>query len=169
VQAAPVTDRRRGWRKGEPTAFARGHTKNGLPVRGRLLAGIVYMGDCWLWQGAQKDGYGLIRVAGRMRSAHRASYETFVGPIPPGLEIDHLCRNHACIYPAHLEPVTHGENVRRGSAPTADNARKTHCLRGHPLSGDNLYIFFQNGKKSRACKACRKTRKRGAAKRKQAA
>jgi hypothetical protein len=74
---------------------------------------------CWRWNGTQNGiGYGQTRVAGRKVYVHRLSYELFVGPIPPGLEIDHLCRNRACVNPTHLEPVTHAENVRRMVRPT---------------------------------------------------
>ena len=98
---------------------------------------------CWLWQGRlTRDGYGATGAAGRSVLAHRLSYETFVGPIPEGLEIDHLCRVRACVNPAHLEPVTHAENVRRGEYPreTHRNGRKVACARGHALDGDNLVL-----------------------------
>lgn len=68
---------------------------------------------CWLWKRSTTKGYGRISVLGRPRGVHRVSYEVFVGPIPDGLEIDHLCRRRSCCNPAHLEPVTHRENQRR--------------------------------------------------------
>ncbi len=104
------------------------------------------MTGCWLWMGATYIGgrggtrgshplpYGQFR---RM-PAHRWAYERFVGPIPNGLQLDHLCRTTLCVNPDHLEPVTNRENVLRGTSPSAGNARKTHCNRWHPLSGDNL-------------------------------
>lgn len=73
-------------------------------------------GGCWLWVGTVDRGYGLLSVDGKTVRAHRYSYETLVGPIPDGLQIDHLCRNRGCVNPAHLEPVTQVENIRRGDA-----------------------------------------------------
>lgn len=72
---------------------------------------------CWTWTGSLNgDGYGKLRVDGRMSLAHRVAYETCVGPIEDGLVLDHLCNNRACVRPSHLEPVTQGENLARGRA-----------------------------------------------------
>ncbi len=88
---------------------------------------------CWVWTGANNGaGYGQIRIDDRNRYAHRVAYELEVGPIPESLFIDHLCRNRGCVNPAHLEPVTNAENILRGTAPTAVNARKKACPKGHP-------------------------------------
>lgn len=77
-------------------------------------------GDCWVWQGRlDADGYGSFSVDGRTRRVHRWWYDLQVG-IPRGLELDHLCRNRACVRLTHLEPVTHAENVRRGAAARAE-------------------------------------------------
>ncbi len=92
------------------------------------------MGGCWLWIGAQlSDGYGQIQQDGKRIRSHRAAYEALVGPIPAGLDLDHLCRVRCCVNPAHLEPVTERENTLRGIGVTAMNAIKTTCSRGHQL------------------------------------
>ncbi len=115
--------------------------------------------ECWEWAGTRFRGYGMIGVRGlENRRAHRVSYETFVGPIPDGLTIDHLCRNRGCVNPAHLEPVTNKVNVLRGVGPTAVNARKTHCCRGHEFTPENTLL--SSGR--RYCRACIKVRKEAA-------
>lgn len=87
--------------------------------------------------------------------AHRAVYEALVGPIPPELELDHLCRNPACVNPAHLEPVTRKENVRRGYWG------KNHCKHGHVYDDENTrWYTFKNGKKVRFCRTCERQRSR---------
>lgn len=112
---------------------------------------------CWGWTGTKlSKGYGHFYAKGKMRMAHRVSYEHFSAPIPDGLQLDHLCRNRACVNPLHLEPVTGVENVRRGASFAAVNARKTHCPQGHPYEGDNL-VVIKNG---RDCRACRRERNR---------
>ena len=118
---------------------------------------------CWPWIGGiDKQGYGRLSAPRTPRSklwtpllAHRYSYEYFIGPIPFGLVLDHKCRNRCCVNPKHLDPVTNGVNTLRGNGPAAMNARKTHCKRGHSLSGSNVRIAtFKNGKKSRICRKC---------------
>jgi hypothetical protein len=104
------------------------------PIKDRIHAASTIDPEtgCWNWRRYKdKDGYGNIRLNTKLLRAHRASYEAFVGPILPGLTIDHLCRNTSCVNPQHLEPVTRHENLMRSNAPAAINAAKTHCLKGH--------------------------------------
>ena len=122
----------------------------------RFLAKIeVQPSGCWLWIGAKTgNGYGQLSIGGRRANggrlvyAHRFAYEMWVGPIPEGKELDHLCRNRACQNPDHLEPVTRQENARRGD--TGHWVRSDYCLRGHPLFGDNVYAHDM----ARHCKTC---------------
>lgn len=124
---------------------------------------------CWEWTGAICDGYGKLArtIQGRTVNyrAHRVTYEDLIGPVPAGLCLDHLCRNRKCVNPAHMEAVTGRENTLRGEGLAAQNAAKTHCLRGHPLSGDNL-LTLKSGE--RRCRICQRERYRkyDAAKRK---
>ena len=116
---------------------------------------------CWLWTGTlQSGGYGLMwagKGEGQYVLAHRVSYETYVGPIPEGLHIDHLCRTRACVNPRHLEPVTCGENTRRGNAIEATKKRfqeMTHCKNGHEFTPENTRMALDSKNHPyRACKA----------------
>jgi hypothetical protein len=119
---------------------------------------------CWLWTGATNvGGYGRFNIYGRTIAAHRLSYEATVGPIGPGLQIDHLCRNKLCVNPAHLEPVTQQENNRRSYSPSAVNARKTRCQHGHEMAGANLWVNPKTG--YRQCRQCNNARRRASRKR----
>lgn len=112
---------------------------------------------CWVWHGSMTNkGYGVYQSNRVRRTAHRIAFETFYGPIPGRLVIDHLCRNRACVNPLHLEPVTAGENTLRGYGTGGINARKTHCKRGHILSKENIY----NYPGVRACKICAQEKSR---------
>ena len=107
---------------------------------------------CWNWTGSGMSiGYGRIHIKGRGMYPHRVTHMLFKGPIPAGLHIDHLCRNRLCCNPAHLEPVTVGENIHRSPiAQAALNALKTHCPRGHELAPGNLI----ERKQGRTCRTC---------------
>lgn len=111
--------------------------------------------ECWTWDGRlNRDGYGVLSAPLlRTKMAHRVSYILHVGQIPDGLTLDHLCRNPACVNPEHLEPVTMGENLRRGTSPSAMNARKTHCIRGHPFDEANT-VYSKDGR-HRTCRICK--------------
>ena len=123
----------------------------------RLLKLVGDPSTCWPFPSLRPDGYGAVRMRGRMMMAHRAMYELLVGPIPEGLTIDHLCRNRGCVNPAHLEPVTRGENVLRGETLAAANAAKTHCHRGHRFDKTNTILTPDGG---RACRECGRTASR---------
>lgn len=113
--------------------------------------------DCWIWiAGLDRDGYPLFRVGhgSAEQRAHRFAYTAFVGPIPTDLVIDHLCRNRACVNPAHLEAVTVAENVRR--AGVIYTANRPRCKHGHAFTPENTYRL--NG--SRYCRKCKARRER---------
>lgn len=142
--------------------------KGGVPPRPPVdrFAEKIALTDsgCIEWiAGTNGAGYGrffLDWAGGRNLSqlAHRWSYEHHAGPIPDGLHLDHLCRNTLCVNPDHLEPVTHQENVLRGTAPAAIHAAKAECVNGHPFTGDNL-VLRANGR-WRDCRECRRQKDR---------
>lgn len=112
---------------------------------------------CWNWiRSLNHAGYGQFHIGSRvdhsrqMVRAHRYSYKIFVGQIPDGLTIDHLCKNRKCVNPNHLEAVDIRTNVLRGESFVAKNALKTHCPKNHEYSVDNLYLY--RGK--RICRKC---------------
>jgi hypothetical protein len=104
---------------------------------------------CWLWQlSLTHDGYA---ASHWVSGVHRLAYEIWVGQIPDGLELDHLCRVRHCVNPDHLEAVTKHENMLRGQSLPAQNVRKTHCLRGHPFDEKNTRIESDG---ARVCRRC---------------
>lgn len=137
-----------------------------LPARFCEKFEINWETGCWEWQAATRFGYGVYRHEGRTRPAHRACYEILVGVVPTDLDLDHLCRVRNCVNPEHLEPVTRKENIHRGLAMVNGeyNRVKTHCPKGHPYSGDNLYVAANGQRACRKCKAAA-SRRRSAAKR----
>jgi HNH endonuclease len=127
------------------------HGHNAIrPLNERLMEKVVWNGDedeCWTWQAALNNrGYGVIGERHMPRLAHRVSYEHFVGPIPDGLVLDHLCRVRHCVNPAHLEAVTQQENTRRG-----ERAQRTHCPHGHEYSPENTAVRKDGSRECRQC------------------
>lgn len=142
--------------------------KHGLSSLERLMLYVSHEPNsgCWLWTGiCDIDGYGKINIRHRQRKAHRVAYEEVVGPIPIGLELDHLCRVRCCVNPKHLEPVTHLENMRRAVWPEKRGPNgwdigslwrsKENCPQGHSYSGDNLYISPPNKREPNGARHCR--------------
>ena len=135
-----------------------------MPIRDRFPISVyVDTNGCWIWTNRKnQNGYGVItvKIEGRYRVklAHRVAYAAFRGPIPSGFVLDHLCRVRGCCNPDHLEAVTAYENNLRGNSPSAKAAAATHCSKGHPFSGSNVY-FRRNGT-GRVCKTCRRDRQK---------
>lgn len=153
----------------------RARIEQGRVVRGKPLRPAIDrfldfispepMSGCWLWTGMStggNDGYGCFKAFGQKILAHRFSFNYFVGEIPEGMVLDHLCRVHSCVNPCHLEVVTHQENCVRGDHRHNVNrigngrwmAAKTHCPRGHPYDGANTYLY----KGRRQCRICRRSK-----------
>ena len=131
-----------GYRGSEASRFAR-----------RIVRRVVVLrlGACWEWTGCKvQNGYGHFRPEGKAGTkpvrAHRWAWERVNGPVPDGRELDHICRNRACVRPSHMQAVTHLENMRRSPIKYP-----THCKYGHPLSGDNLHVSKRG---HRVCRAC---------------
>lgn len=115
---------------------------------------------CWPWrEHRNRDGYGGVTVGGRHHYAHRVAYERTIGPIPPGLVIDHLCRNPSCVNPAHMEPVTILTNTLRGKRRGPLRHPLTHCKYGHPFDDANTRFRMRpEGQMWRQCRACEERR-----------
>lgn len=132
------------------TAWNKGNTSD--PIK-RFWSHVKKTNTCWNWlAGKSKTGYGIFKFNDKFMLVHRLSYELSKRKIPQGKQLDHLCRNRACVNPDHLEVVTNKENVLRGIGISAINARKTHCIRGHELIDHNL-VIEKNG--SRQCRLCK--------------
>lgn len=161
VNSAP-----QGMVKGKPYRFIQHHS--GLHRRpelddARFWAKVEGGGpgepdECWNWIGALRSpGYACFWDGERTQGGHRWAYQRFVGPIPEGYTIDHLCRNMVCVNPAHMEPVPIGVNTSRSNNVSARNARKTHCKRGHEFTPENTFLTAKGG---RGCRECRNMRQR---------
>ena len=123
----------------------------------RLMNKITYnmITTCWIWTGSKVDNhkgliYGQIWANGKKELVHRVSYQLFIGNIPKNLTIHHLCKNPLCVNPFHLKTMPLRENILIGNGATAINAKKTHCPKGHLLTGKRLY----RGKAGRYCLQC---------------
>lgn len=157
---------RRLRRSGDPRGGKRGRLQDHqrrlehlglLPEIAYLTARIQRVDGCWQWVGANNgQGYGHIDSASGSRYVHRAMYSKCVDDIPAGLHIDHLCRNPSCCNPAHLEPVTQSENIRR--SPLV--GRKSACKYGHPFSDENTYVSPTGARRCRTCAARRSQERR---------
>lgn len=158
-----VRAKRCGWLRGHGSAAGSARRvdilASGSPLRNykyehgeRLPAFVAGAGGCWIWtRGLDTHGYASKRAEDgdhRTVRVHREIWETLNGPVPSGLDLDHLCRKRLCVNPSHLEPVTRKENILRGSGAAALHARKTHCKRGHEFSA------HEAGKGWRRCKTC---------------
>jgi len=132
------------------------------PLAERIKAAVIVdENGCWRWQRyVRSNGYGQIGVPGvGGQYVHRVAYETFVGPIPDGLQIDHLCRVRDCCNPDHLEAVTCRENLARGTGFVPVHIAKTHCPAGHPYDAENTYVRPSGtGRDCRRCKTAATTR-----------
>lgn len=103
---------------------------------------------CWLWSGQTVKGYGRVSLQSKEHMAHRISLEMFVGPIPAGAVVDHLCRTPLCVNPRHLEAVSHTENMRRGRNALRE---RTHCKNGHAYTEKNTRLTAQGHRLCRRC------------------
>ena len=148
-QARESAGRRRARERGEDVPLRRAGPV-ARPLSERFEAGVIRTPDCWEWSGTHdRNGYSKLssRLEGKKKLmyAHRLAYELYVGPIPDGLVIDHLCRNHGCVNPEHLEAVTQAVNFLRGMHRTAVTIREGRCQRGHEMTPENTI---------KICKTC---------------
>jgi hypothetical protein len=132
---------------------------DGLPAR--LLAKLDFTValPCYICTAStnrERNGYTQTMLGSVQKVTHRWVWELLVGPIAAGLKLDHLCRNTRCVRIEHLEPVPQRINILRGVAPAAIQARRTQCIRGHPLSGKNL-LLWSSGR--RVCRTCQRIRR----------
>lgn len=143
---ATKNDPKRGYVLGEPVSYWRTHGRI-KPVRW-LERDCGFETPCWVWQLSTVYGYGQVTVDGRKRRAHKLVYEQLVGPVPDGYHLHHRCENHACVNPAHLQPLTPADHAKLNA-----NAKKTHCKHGHEYTDANTGL--NQGR--RYCRECART------------
>lgn len=159
---APSNHRRYGWVKGEPTRFKVGHANRKSAVE-YVIEDCGYASPCWVWQKAiGRLGYGNLWDGQTTRNAHRVYYERARGPIPTGLQLDHLCRNRACVNPDHLEPVTNRENSHRGIRRRLSTS-DVEAIRNADPGRTNAVIAFEFGISPTYCGQIRLGKRRAAA------
>lgn len=132
-----------------------------LSTEERFWAKVTRTESCWNWS-SRPGKHALFLVDGSLVPVHRYAYELMVGPIPDGLEIDHLCRNQICVNPEHLEPVTREENLRRGWGHRLQNGMTNECIHGHKYTPENTYV---NPRGHASCRRCSNESKRKSLKR----
>ena len=142
------------WRKtGDPQGEVVWH--QGETTADRLMKKVEWAGDCWHWRGhIASNGYG----KGSDGWAHRLVYEALVGPVPDGLELDHLCRVRRCVNPDHLQPVTRKVNLNRSALVGKNSHPRSECKRGHPRTPENVYVYPSG---QRDCRPCQRIRRAG--------
>lgn len=130
-----------------------------MTIEGRFHAKYTISGECWLWNASKlPNGYGLFSDEnGKTVTAHRWSYSHFVGVIPIGLVIDHICRNPACVNPKHLQAISQSNNIKRSLLVKARSAR-THCKHGHEFTPENTQ--YVKGQRGRRCATCNRNSKK---------
>lgn len=153
ISGCPRMHRARGYCDTHYKARIRQGGFDPITLPERFWSKVDRSGACWIWKGSTGGkGYGHFYVDGRKIASHRVAYTIAVGEIPEGMDIDHLCRNRRCVNPAHLEPVTHRENLLRGTGFPAENSAKSHCPAGHPYAGENLAVERDGSRKCRTCR-----------------
>jgi len=147
----------RGWCSKHYHRWLRtGRAEGQLSPDERFAERIMPAESCEIWVGNMNaNGYGRISVGGKHVLAHRYAWERANGPVPDGMELDHLCRNHACVRLSHLEPVVHRVNVLRGEAHCAVVVRTGVCKRGHSYDEQNTHVGPDGKRYCRACRAMR--------------